>query len=74
MKWIPPSFLFTGSQNDGGHPKEKMNSILVDCGATLQVIDDKNFVNIVDKFKREEHFIEVADGKHENNIAWKRYC
>ena len=30
----PPSFVFTVSQNDGSHPKEKLNSRLMDYGAT----------------------------------------
>ena len=34
----PPSFAFTVSQNDGSHPKEKMNSLLVDCGATSHIV------------------------------------
>ena len=53
--------------------KVSENSILVDCGATTQIInDDSQFVYTDKSYIPEEHFIELADGSCTNNIAKKR--
>jgi hypothetical protein len=48
-------------------------SLLLDCGATTHIVNDKsNFTNFDERFNPEVHFIELADGTRRNNIALNR--
>ncbi|CAB3992128.1 Retrovirus-related Pol poly from transposon TNT 1-94 [Paramuricea clavata] len=48
-------------------------SLLVDCGATTHIVNDKSkFTSFDESFNPEVHFIELADGTRYNNIALKR--
>ena len=48
-------------------------AFLVDCGATTHIVNnDCNFVYIDETFKPSDHYIELADGTRQNNIAKKR--
>ena len=48
-------------------------SLLVDCGATTHIVNDKSkFINFDKNFNSEVHFIELADGTRHNNIALER--
>jgi DNA-dependent RNA polymerase auxiliary subunit epsilon len=52
---------------------DKLNGILVDCGATTHIVHDLNrFTKFDTEFRPENHFIELADGKRSNNVALKR--
>ncbi|XP_028394907.1 uncharacterized protein LOC114519054 [Dendronephthya gigantea] len=52
---------------------DKVNGILVDCGATTHIVHDvSKFVKFDTQFNPERHFIELADGKRSNNVAQKR--
>ncbi len=47
--------------------------MLVDCGATTHIINDiTKFTSLEERFNPNEHFIELADGSRNNNIALKK--
>ncbi|PIK57781.1 hypothetical protein BSL78_05307 [Apostichopus japonicus] len=47
--------------------------LLVDCGATTHIINDESkFVRFEDNFNPSDHYIELADGSRNNNVAIKR--
>ena len=49
------------------------DKLLVNCGATCHIINDKNHFICHDKeFDPEKHFIELADGRHSNKLATTR--
>ena len=51
----------------------KTNCLLVDCGATAHIINDRSkFVNFDDEFDSDSHFIELADGSRTNGIVQGR--
>ena len=46
------------------------NSLLVDCGATAHMINDKSkFIEFDENFNASEHFIELADGTRTSGIV-----
>lgn len=46
------------------------NSLLVDTGATAHILNDKfKFVRFDDKFKSQDHYIELADGSRANGVV-----
>ena len=53
-----------------GTANERSERLLVDCGATCHIINDKkHFTSYDDTFIPDKHFIELADGKRSNKIA-----
>ena len=51
----------------------KVNSLLVDCGATTHIVNDlSKFVSFDENFDPKKHLIELADGSKLNNIALNR--
>ena len=51
----------------------KTDCLLVDCGATTHIINDRSkFVNFDDEFDSDSHFIELADGSRTNGIVQGR--
>lgn len=47
-----------------------VNSLLVDCGATTHIVNDRNnFVSFNEKFDMSRHCIELADGSSLNGIV-----
>ena len=52
---------------------DKVNSLLVDTGATTHVLNDiSKFVQFDDTFIPDKHYIELADGSRTNNVALKK--
>ncbi|PIK39142.1 hypothetical protein BSL78_24019 [Apostichopus japonicus] len=48
-------------------------TLMVDCGATSHIITDlSKFVSFDNTFHPENHYMELADGTRENNVALKR--
>ena len=48
-------------------------NLLVDCGATTQIVNDLSQFICFDKdFNPDEHYIELADGSRSNNIALRK--
>ena len=48
----------------------RKSSLLVDCGATTPIINDKSkFINFDKDFDADNHYIELADGSRTNNVA-----
>ena len=46
---------------------------LVDCGATTHIVNvESNFIYVDDSFIPEDHYIELADGTRDNNVAKKK--
>ena len=71
------SFVFqTNSQSyeaSGNSTASRRNTLLVDCGATAHIVNDKSkFTKFDNSFKPEKHFIELADGSCSNNVALGR--
>ena len=51
----------------------KGEHLLVDCGATSHIINDRSkFVSFDESFKAENHFIELADGSKANGVVLGR--
>lgn len=51
----------------------KENGLMVDCGATSHIITEGSKFTRFDKtFNPQQHFMELADGTRENNVALKR--
>ena len=51
----------------------KVNGLMVDCGATSHIITEESKFTRFDKtFNPQQHFMELADGTRENNVALKR--
>ncbi len=49
---------------------DDIKTVLVDCGATTHVINDKSyFTNMDSNFDPAKHFIELADGSRVRNTA-----
>ena len=49
------------------------DKLLVDCGATCHIINDKNyFICYDEEFDPDKHFIELADGRRSNTLATAR--
>ena len=52
---------------------DKVNGILVDCGATTHIVHDvSKFTKFDPQFNPDKHFIELADGNRSNKVALKR--
>ena len=52
---------------------DKVNGILVDCGATTHIVYDiSKFTTFDLQFRPDKHFIELGDGNRSNKIALKR--
>ena len=52
---------------------DKVNGILVDCGATTHIVHDlTKFIKFDAQFNPEKHFIELADGKRSNNVGQRK--
>ena len=69
------SFIFRVSVSDHVDmcSNVKTDCLLVDCGATAHIINDKSkFVKLDDKFDSDKHFIELADGSRTNGIVQGR--
>ena len=68
------SFIFKVSNEPAESNVESLKaSLLVDCGATTHIVNDKNkFTSFDENFNPEVHFIELADGTRRNNIALGR--
>ena len=68
------SYSFFKVSDDDLFIESKGNeAFLVDCGATTHIVNnDCNFVYIDETFKPSDHYIELADGSRQNNIAKKR--
>ena len=68
------SFIFKVSNEPAESNVESLKaSLLVDCGATTHIVNDKNkFTSFDENFNPEVHFIELADGTRRNNIALSR--
>ena len=65
---VSKSFSFT--HNNDKVPSEKL---LVDTGATAHIINDESkFCSSDPKFKPDNHFVELADGRKYNNLAIRR--
>ena len=66
------SFAFT-LKNEKVNEEVPDCTLLVDCGATTHIINDESkFVSFDKDFDPAKHFIEMADGRCENNLARKR--
>merc|ERR1712051_665489 len=66
------SFAFT-LKNEKINEEVPDCTLLVDCGATTHIINDESkFVSFDKDFDPAKHFIEMADGRCENNLARKR--
>ena len=51
----------------------KTDCLLVDCGATAHIINDRSkFVNFDEEFDSDSRFIELADGSRTNGIVQGR--
>ena len=49
---------------------DSINSLLVDCGATTHIVNDRaKFVEFDESFEPAKHYIELADGSQLNNLA-----
>ena len=68
------SFIFKVSNEQAESNVESLKaSLLLDCGATTHIVNDKNkFTSFDENFNPEVHFIELADGTRQNNIALSR--
>ena len=69
---MPYSFVFRVSVSDHVDvcSNMKTDSLLVVCGATAHIINDRSkFVNFDDEFDSDSHFIELADGSRTNGIV-----
>lgn len=68
------SFVFRVSDVPADNDVDYLKaSLLVDCGATTHIVNDKSkFINLDENFNPEVHFIELADGTRRNNIALNR--
>ena len=63
------SFCFTVTGKDPSI-NTKNHSMLVDCGATTHILNDKSmFINFEDNFDAKGHVIELADGSRTNNVV-----
>ena len=64
------SFLFKIGVDLGETRSMDVQSILVDCGATAHIVNDRSkFIEFDKSFNPEKHFIELADGTRTNNVA-----
>ncbi|XP_077355455.1 uncharacterized protein LOC144003264 isoform X1 [Festucalex cinctus] len=51
----------------------KKNGLMVDCGATSHIINEEDkFTTFDETFNPAKHYMELADGKRQNNVALKR--
>ena len=51
----------------------KSNGLMVDCGATSQIITEEDaFAKFDETFNPNAHYMELADGTRMNNVALKR--
>ena len=69
------SFVFRVSVSDHVDvcSNVKTDCLLMDCGATAHIINDRSkFVNFDDEFDSDSHFIELADGSRTNGIVQGR--
>ncbi|PIK39827.1 hypothetical protein BSL78_23335 [Apostichopus japonicus] len=68
------NFLFKVSfDTDQLDRVHEAKGLLVDCGATTHIINDESkFVRFEDNFNPSDHYIELADGSRNNNVAIKR--
>lgn len=68
---IDHSFAFKAK--DGQQQTVVTDKLLVDCGATSHIINDKSkFVKFDDNFNPDKHFIELANGARSNKMAQNR--
>ena len=59
--------------SDDEYLKVDSESLLVDFGATTHIVNDRTLFTAFDKsYCPSEHFIELADGSRQNNIAKAR--
>ena len=67
-------FIFKVSNEPAESNIESLKaSLLVDYGATTHIVNDKNkFTSFDENFNPEVHFIELANGTRQNNIALSR--
>ena len=72
------TYSFKISVDDGNDESEatpdgmtsSINAVLVDMGATTNIVTDRSkFVQFDDAFNPETHYIELANGKRTNNLA-----
>ena len=67
------SFAFKANSYSSGNSKAEgkiSHGLLVDCGATTHIINDKNkFVKLNENFNSATHFIELADGSRKSGIV-----
>ena len=69
------SFFFRVSVSDNVDvcSNVKTDCLLVDCGATAHIINDRSkLVNFDDEFDSDSHFVELADGSGTNGIVQGR--
>ena len=56
----------------GRHSKSHPGRLLVDCGATMHIVTTDCIMKENKNFDSSEHYIELADGSRQKNIAVKR--
>ena len=64
------SFAFKSAITENSAFKCSADSLLVDCGATAHIVNDKSkFCNFADNFDASSHIIELADGTRTSGIV-----
>ncbi|KAL5012489.1 hypothetical protein ScPMuIL_011040 [Solemya velum] len=66
-------YSFAFEVSDSSASSIRSGNLLVDCGATAHIVTDKSkFVSFDKSFKPDKHFIELADGTRNKNVALQR--